>query len=306
MKKIIKTAIIGMGALGVMYGDTITRTLGRDAVTFILDDERYEKRKNDSFTVNGRPVSFNIARASEAGVFDLLIVAVKYNGLSAALETAAPCVGEDTVIVSLLNGISSEEIISEHFGKDHVIHAVAQGMDATYFDCTLRYSSHGTLFIGAVDEALKDKLEAVSEFFERAAVPYKVEDDIMRRMWNKLMLNVGINQTCMVFDCGYGGAVVPGSLEYMTFVSAMRETMLCANAEGIDLSEDDLNIFIGLIQGLAPDTMPSMRQDRLNRRPSEVELFAGTVIRTAKRHGIAVPVNDYLYRRVKEIEAEYR
>jgi len=160
-------------------------------------------------------------------------------------------------------------------------------------------------YLGAVDESLNDKLTAVSDFLERAEVPYKVEDDIMRRMWNKLMLNVGINQTCMVFDCGYGGAVVPGSLEYMTFVSAMRETMLCANAEGIDLNEDDLSIFIDLIRGLAPDTMPSMRQDRLNKRKSEVELFAGTVIRTAERHGIAVPVNDFLYRRVMEIESEY-
>lgn len=48
-----------------------------------------------------------------------------------------------------------------------------------------------------------------------------------------------------------------------------------------------------------------MGQDRLNRRPSEVELFAGTVRRLAARHGLVVPANDFLYERAKEIEAEY-
>ena len=73
----------------------------------------------------------------------------------------------------------------------------------------------------------------------------------------------------------------------------------------MELTEKDLEGYVALIGTLDPEATPSMGQDRLNRRPSEVELFAGTVRRLAARHGLAVPANDFLYARVKEIEAEY-
>ncbi|MBO5219519.1 MAG: ketopantoate reductase family protein, partial [Clostridia bacterium] len=80
---------------------------------------------------------------------------------------------------------------------------------------------------------------------------------------------------------------------------------MLAKAEGVALTEADIEEHVAFLATLAPELMPSMRQDRLKCRPSEVELFAGTVLRLAAKHGIAVPVNDWLYRRVKEIEAAY-
>ena len=74
---------------------------------------------------------------------------------------------------------------------------------------------------------------------------------------------------------------------------------------GSQNSVKELKEYIEVTRSLKPDGTPSMGQDRINRKPSEVELFAGTVIRLAEKHGIPVPVNRYLYRRVKEIEAEY-
>ena len=119
------------------------------------------------------------------------------------------------------------------------------------------------------------------------------------------MLNVGVNQACMVFETGYGGISEEGSLPRLVMVSAMREAKLVSNAEGITLTEDDLVGYVDLMASLSPESMPSMAQDRVNKKRSEVELFAGTVIRLAKKHGFIVPTNEYLYNRVMEIEAEY-
>ncbi|MBO6047468.1 MAG: ketopantoate reductase family protein, partial [Erysipelotrichaceae bacterium] len=91
----------------------------------------------------------------------------------------------------------------------------------------------------------------------------------------------------------------------MTFISAMREALLVAQKEGVAITEDDLNGYVELMSTLSPDNMPSMAQDRINHNPSEVELFSGTVIALGKKHHLYVPVNEYLYRRVKEIEATY-
>ena len=119
------------------------------------------------------------------------------------------------------------------------------------------------------------------------------------------MLNVGVNQACMVFETGYGGISEEGSLPRAIMVSAMREARLVSNAEGIPLTEEDLKNYVALLDSLAPDGMCSMRQDGLAKRPSEVDFFAGTVVRKAKAHGIPVPVNEELLKTVRGIEAGY-
>ena len=120
------------------------------------------------------------------------------------------------------------------------------------------------------------------------------------------MLNVGINQTCMVYDGGYAAVTEPGSEAYAINVAAMREVVAVGRAEGIDLGEKEVNQYLEIIATLDPNATPSMGQDRRQGRLSEVDMFAGEVIELGKKHGIRVPANEYLYRRVHEIEEGYR
>ena len=201
------------------------------------------------------------------------------------------CVGENTVIRSVMNGISSEKIIGERYGHGRLIDTVAQGMDAMKFGSKLTYTKMGELRIGAEDASQKENLEQVAAYFDEIKMPY--------------MLNVGVNHTCMAFETNYGGALEEGSRAHETMLAAMREVIALAGAEGIRLTEEDLEEYIAILRTLSPEGMPSMRQDAVSRRPSEVEMFAGTVIPMAERHGIPVPANRFLYEKIKEIEASY-
>lgn len=303
-KEIRKVSIIGMGALGLLYGSHIVKHLGMDAVHFIMEDTRFKKYDNQIFYSNDEEIKFKLIKDSEAKPADLLIVAVKYTGLEEALISMKKCIGPDTIILSVLNGISSEKVIGMRYGMDKVIYTVAQGMDAMKFDNKLRFTQLGELRLGIVDERQKDKLNCVISFFDKIELPHVVEEDILHRLWSKFMLNVGVNQTCMVYDTNYAGALAIGEPN-RTMIAAMREVIAVANAEGIKLSEADLNQYIDIIGNLSPEGTPSMGQDRINQKQSEVELFAGTVIEMAKRNKIYVPANEFLYKRVKEIEQEY-
>ena len=305
MKEIKTVGILGMGALGMLFGNILTRALGPEAVSFLMDDARYEHRKDEVYTINGETVSLSKCRAKDAGPRDLILVAVKFPALAESLESIETAVGPDTLILSLLNGISSEPMIAARFGADKVIHTVAQGMDAMHFGSSLSYTRAGRLHIGVTDPAMEEKLARVVRFFDMTGFPYVREQDILYRMWSKFMLNVGVNQTCMVFDCSYEKALEPGSEENVLFLSAMREVILLARAEGIGLSEKELMEYIDIIRSLDPKAIPSMEQDRVNKKSTEVELFAGTVRSLAQKHGIPVPANDFLYRRAREIEASY-
>lgn len=304
MKEIKTTNIIGMGALGLLYADMIQTNLGSHAVSFLLDDSRYEKYKNQTFTINGEEKRFNMISEKDAVPVDFVIVAVKYNGLEAALNTMEKVVGPETVIISVMNGISSEEIIASKFGGDKVIYSVAQAMDAMKSGSSMVYTKAGELRIGYARGGTKENLELVKDFFNRAGIAYTEEQDIIRRLWNKFMCNVGINQTCMVYGKCYREVLAPGQAND-TFIGAMREVILLSKAEGINLTEEDLEGWVKIISSLAPEGTPSMGQDRIARRKSEVELFSGTMLRLAEKHNLVLPVNKWLYEQVQKIEAEY-
>lgn len=305
MKEIKNVTIVGLGALGMLYGSILMKALEPEQLAFVMDEERLSRHASDVYKVNGEETAFRKISPKEAKPCDLLLVAVKSTGLAAALEVMESSVGDDTVIISVMNGITSEEIIAERFGMHRIVHAVAQGMDAMHFGNEVQYTKAGLLRLGVTDPSRQELLDRVTAFFDRTGLGYLVEEDIMYRMWSKFMVNVGINQTCMVYDACYEKAMAEGSESNMTFISAMREVVLTANAEGIPLSEKEVMEYIALLKTFAPDATPSMGQDRINKKPSEVEFFAGTVIRLAKKHGIPVPANEFLYRRVKEIEKGY-
>lgn len=300
-----KIAIVGMGALGLLYANQIVMGYGENSVSFVMDSERIRKYKNAVFTINGKEVKFNLQDAAAATPVDLVMVAVKYNGLESAIETMKNCVGEHTIIMSVMNGINSEQIIADTYGSGHMIYTVAQGMDAMKFGNDLRYTRMGELRIGITDAGQQDNLNQVIKLFEDVKMPYTNDPDILYRMWAKFMLNVGVNQTCLAYTTTYSGCLKEGSEANKIFIGAMREVVELANAEGIPLSEENVREYCDIIATLDPDGVPSMRQDGIAKRKSEVEMFAGTVIRMAKNHGLDTPVNQLLYDRVHAIEATY-
>ena len=270
MKEIQSTAIIGMGALGLLYGNQIVSRLGSSGLRFIADRKRIQKYHSMEFTVNGEHRTFPMEDCETAAPADFVIVAVKYNALPEALNTMKNCVGPDTTIISVMNGISSEQMIGERYGREKVLYSIAQGMDAMKFGSSLTYTQAGELRVGALSPEQNNRLEAMTAFFDRAGISYTVEDDILHRLWGKFMLNVGVNQTCMAYETTYSGTLVPGEA-HDTMIGAMREVIRLAHAEHVNLTEQDLDSYIDLLKTLSPDGMPSMRQDSLSHRPSEVQ-----------------------------------
>jgi len=297
-------AIVGMGALGLMYGEHIQSRTGYGSVSFLMDRERIEKYSHAEFYVNNEKVDFSMVDGTKAEPVDLVIVATKYNGLRGAAEIMKNAVDDHTVIISVLNGISSEKILAEYFDENQIIPCVALGMDAMRDDQKLDYTNKGSLRIGITKKEQESALNALTQYFDKVQMPYGVEEDIMHAMWCKFFLNVGINQTCMVYETTYQGALTDETARRDLF-GAMREVMAIAEPEGIALTEEDLEHYVGVLKTLKPDGYPSMRQDALAGRKSEVDMFAGTVIEIARKHGISVPVNEKYYRIVKEMERLY-
>ena len=301
----IKTvAIVGMGALGMLYGEQLQKVLPAGAVRFVMDEERFKRHKNDKYEVNGVEQSFTLQSVAQAEPVDLVSVATKFSGLNEALEEMQGLVGPQTIIFSVLNGISSEEYIKERYGDDNLLYCVALGMDAVREGTSLTYQHKGILKLGMLAKKQRPALAAVMALLEKAGIQYVIEEDILHALWAKLLLNVGINQTCMVYETNYGGAFTNEEARQDMF-AAMHEVITVAQREGIKLTEADFEGCVKVLRGLSPEGLPSMRQDAMAKRKSEVELFAGTIIRLGAKHNVPTPVNQRYYDIIKAMEAKY-
>lgn len=307
MNAIDQITMIGMGALGILYGEHFTRALGRGAVTFLADPERIRRYQKEGVYCNQNACNFQFQPAGAAGKpAQLLIFAVKATALADAIELARPYVDRNTIILSVLNGISSEEMIAAELGTGHIVYCVAQGMDAVKINNRLSYSNKGVLCIGVPGQEPQElaALAYLRQLFDRAGLPYVAEADIRHRLWSKWMLNVGVNQVVMVEEGTYRTVQQPGAAREQ-MIAAMREVIRLAEKEQIPVTEQDLAEYVALVDTLNPEGMPSMRQDGLARRYSEVELFAGTVIKKARAANLEVPVNQYLYQAIVKLESSY-
>ena len=295
--------IIGLGALGVLFGQRLLEN-GAD-VRIIADQSRAEKYQKQGVTCNGAPVNFRYVTPEKAEKVDLMIFATKEGGLRSAMETASGFIGEDTLILSVLNGVSSEETIAARFGEKNVLYCTAQGMDAVKVGNALTYAHAGMIVLGEKQPGeISPRVQAVADFLNAHGVTAQPVGDMVRRQWGKLMLNVGLNQTVMVFEGDYGTVQKPGKPRDI-MIAAMREVQKLANLEGYPIDDEEFDEWVKLADSLSPAGKPSMRQDGEAHRKSEVELFAGTIIRRAEKYQLDVPINRWLYDTVKKMEAAY-
>ena len=300
-----KIVIVGRGALGIMLGDFFVRRFGTETLRFVANPERLQRYEQEPVFCNGQRCDF---RYSDGHNFqaDFLIFAVKTTGLQNAIEEAAPCVGPGTTILSVLNGVESEGTIGATLGMEKVIGCVAQGMDPVMEENQVIYQMPGTILLGISPEEpeKQPRLEKAAELFAKAGMPYFIDEDIQHSMWGKLMVNVGVNQACMVYETNYGGVQQPGEARE-TMITAMNETRKIAACQGILITQKDLKEYLALIDSITPEGMPSMRQDGLAGRKTEVDSFSGVILRLAERYGMSVPVNRRLYDKIHQMEAFY-
>jgi len=304
--RIETVSIIGLGALGILFGNHLADRMPAGALTIIADQERIKRYKGEGIFCNGQRCDFHyIAPKEQNPPADLIIFAVKYGGLLEAIEAVRCQTGEHTIFMSLLNGISSEEIIAETYGVDRVLYSVAQGMDAVKVGNQMHYANMGMICFGDRQPGIiSENAQAVEDFFTSVALPHQLDTDMNRRMWGKLMLNVGVNQAVAMFGSTYGDVQQEGQAREV-MIGAMREVIVLAQQENIDLTEADLGYWLNVVGSLSPLGKPSMRQDIEAGRPSELELFAGTIIRLGAKHALPTPINQMLYDGVRELESRY-
>lgn len=235
---------------------------------------------------------------------DLVMVAVKHHHLPKAVADIKRRIGGKTIILSVMNGIDSEEQLGAAYGMEKILYAVAVGIDALREDNRLTYTTQGKLFFGeAKNPVISERVKDVQALFDSAGIAYETPVDMIRILWWKFMINVGINQASAVLGAPYSAFQTSQEAREL-MESAMKEVMAIAGEAKVDLSEKDIENWYSVLSGLSPEGKTSMLQDVEARRKTEVEMLAGKVIELGKRYHIPTPVNQKILETIKKIEDE--
>jgi 2-dehydropantoate 2-reductase len=302
MREIQRVAILGVGAMGAYFASRFF-----DSPDFfpgvIARGQRLERLKREGMVINGKHYEFPVIDPNESSSsMDLIIVALKHHHLEEALQGLEKLVGDTTIFLSVMNGLESEEYIGSLYGMDKVLYTISVGIDALREGNQVTYTKPGKHYFGEANNAqLSQRVLQVQDAFERAEIVYEIPEDMIRIMWWKFMINVGMNQASAVMRAPYGVFQnTPSAQELME--ALMREVIALAEALEINLTSRDIDDWYAFLNTLSPQGKTSMLQDIEAGRKTEVEIFGGKVVELGKVHGVLTPVNQTVLHIIRVLE----
>lgn len=297
--KIEKVAILGAGAVGsyVIWGLS-----GRKDIRLgvVAEGER-AKRLKQGCRINDVTYHPEVWSPQEAHGADLLIVALKYGALPEAMEGIRAITGENTTVMSLMNGVDSEELISEAIDASHLIYSlikVASHQEDTgyYFDPE---TTIGIVFGEPSAPYRSERIQAIEKLFENTGIHYRATEYIREEMWSKFRLNVCNNLPQAILGAGVG--CYRDSIHMKAISDGLKKELeAIAEAKGIDISKADVSSSRG--SAVPPTARYSTLQDLDARRHTEIDMFSGALMRMGRELGIPVPYNEYTYHMIKALE----
>ena len=305
----MKICMLGTGSLGSTIGGTLAQ--GGSEVYFVDQwKEHIDKINENGLKMTDEKEDWYVkvdARTSAEGMgpVDLVIVLVKSFATKEAVSQLKETnvIGENTLVMSLQNGLGNEETIAEVVGKANVISG------KTYVGGRLLspgYVSAGVkgkyTYIGELTGEITDRIQAVCDEFNKAGLLCEVSDNIKGLIWDKLLINVAAGALCGITRLPYGPLYEE---EYIkeTAVAAIQEGIDVAKAAGVKLkSEDPEYPWYAASEGLPETFKTSILQSLELKRPTEIDFINGSVVEWGKKFGIPTPVNRTLVTCVKGIE----
>jgi 2-dehydropantoate 2-reductase len=306
MKRIKRVAILGAGAMGAVFASRFLDS-GEFSTALVARDHRYARLTRDGLVVNGKPYALPVLHADDrTSPVDLILVAVKHHHLPEAVHDLKNLVGGDTTLISVMNGLDSEEILGAIYGMEKVLYAVSVGIDAVRQENRVTYTTPGRLFFGeATNTQISPRVRRVQDALDRAGIPWETPADMIRMLWWKFMVNVGTNQASAVMRAPYG--VFQSSPEAQALMEAlMEEVVVLAEAAGVNLVQQDIEDWYPVLRTLSPQGKTSMLQDVEAGRKTEVELFGGKVVELGQTYGIPTPDNETVLRIIQVLEQSPR
>jgi 2-dehydropantoate 2-reductase len=303
----MKTVIMGAGAMGSLFGGLLALS-GEEVWLVEIREEHIQALVSTGLTVEegGKRQVIPVHATKETasiGKADLVLFFVKAYHTEKAVSDALVLQKEETVFLTLQNGLGNEEAICKRVDPRKVILGVTNQGATLLGPGRIRHAGWGKTYIGELDGKVTDRVTRFAQVFTRAGIETEVSSNIQSLVWNKLLINVGINPVAAL--TGLKNGYLLDSPETLRLMEALvSEAMAVARKKGILIEGNPIEK-VKAVAEATRENRCSMGQDFDNRRKTEIDAINGAVVREAERLGISVPYNQVITDLVKVIEKTF-
>jgi 2-dehydropantoate 2-reductase len=303
----MKTVIMGAGAMGSLFGGLLTLS-GEDVWLVDIWKENIDAMRSKGLKVEDRgkieiiPVKAT-TEVSSAGTADVVLFFVKTYHTEKAVSDVLVFQKENTVFLTLQNGLGNEEAICKQVDRRKVVLGVT-GQGATLLGPGhIRHAGWGKTYVGELDEKITDRVTQIAQVFRKAGIETEVSSHVHDLVWEKLLVNVGINALAALTGLKNGQLLdYPETVRLME--ALVSEAVEVARRKEIQIDENPMNRVKAVIEATRENRC-SMGQDLDYKRRTEINAINGAVVREAERLGISVPVNRAITDLIKVIEKRF-
>jgi len=303
----MKIVIVGGGAMGSLFGVLLTYS-GEEVWVVDINKEHITTVRSVGLTFeeegNLRVLSMNATTdITSPGKADLVLFFVKTYHTERAVSDALVLEKEDTIFLTLQNGLGNEEVICRKVDPKKVMLGVT-GHGATLVGPGhIRHAGKGKTFVGELDHRITDRARRIAEIFSEADIETEAAPNIHDLVWDKLLINAGINALTALTELKNGQLLDhPETLRLME--ALVSEAAEVARKKGIRIDGDPVEKVKAVAQATR-DNRSSMGQDFDYRRRTEIDVINGAIVREAERLGIPAPFNRTVTDLIKVIERKF-
>jgi 2-dehydropantoate 2-reductase len=303
----MKIAVIGAGAMGCLYGGKLSKSesnqvflldVWKEHVDTINEKGLFMEEKGDMHHYPRVKASLS---AEEVGVVDLAIVFVKSTLTEKAVLENRGVLGTNTFILTLQNGLGNIEKIGDQFGLQNVLGGTTAHGAYMKGPGEICHAGFGRTVIGELNGQETSRIREVASLFEKSGLETEISNNILGLIWDKLIVNVGINPLTAITSLTNGDLLqYPDLLEIME--KAVEEAVSVAQSKGIRLSYEEPLSHVKLVCEKTATNKSSMLQDIQNHRKTEIDRINGAVVLEGEKQGVATPVNRVLTQMVRYLE----
>jgi len=304
----MKIVIIGAGAMGCRFGLAL-KSAGADVILFDVWQEHVDAiNKGLKVIRNGKEELVNIPATSDiksVGAVDLVMIFTKAMHTESALKTSLEIMGADTPVVTLQNGLGSLSIIERYVGKERTIAGITNYQSDLVGPGIISFGEDRPVFyakLKALDVKSASAASELCELLRSAGMNCEISDDILKQIWEKLAFNNAMNMITALIK-QRDGVVCKSQFGFELSAQIAREVTAVGVAEGVNIDYDSVVATFGNIK--ESTHIPSMLQDVVLQRPTEVDAICGAVIEKAGTYGIETPTLKAMYSLIKMLEDNY-
>jgi len=306
----MKIAVVGAGAMGSLFGAMLAEA-GNEVWLYDVWVEHVQTINKDGLSIEreGKTRTLSIEATTDPeqiGQAELVIIFVKSTHTASAAETARKLAGSDGAVMTLQNGMGNADILSEVIDPQRVLAGTTSHGATLLGPGSIRHAGVGATTIGAWAETEqgRERARKLSDFLTRIGLESEAVDDVRSVLWNKLLINIGIN-AITALTAIKNGRILDLEITRELSRNAVEEAMKIAGKMNIKVREDAVDHVYAVAEATAVNRS-SMGQDVDNKRQTEIGTINGFIVRQAKRLGLQAPVNETLTALVETLQHHYK